>query len=90
MAETWGRLSALRPLPVIDGLLVATALVHNLALATRNVRDFAGTGVTGNRGKTPGAAGGLFDNGLNPGWFRDSVGSWSSRRWTLILCRLCC
>ena len=44
VAEAWGRLSALRPLPVIAGLLVATALVHNMALVTRNVRDGAGTG----------------------------------------------
>lgn len=29
----------------IDALIAATALVHNLTLATRNVRDFAGTGV---------------------------------------------
>jgi len=46
VAEAWGRLSALRPLPVIDGLLVATALVHKMALVTRNVRDVAGTGAT--------------------------------------------
>ena len=44
VAETWGRLSALRPLPVIDGLLAATALVHGLTLVTRNLRDVAGTG----------------------------------------------
>ena len=46
VAETWGRLSAQRPLPVIDGLLAATALVHNLILVTRNVCDVSGTGVT--------------------------------------------
>ncbi len=46
VAETWGRLSAQRPLPVIDGLLVATALVHNLVLVTRNVCDVSGMGVT--------------------------------------------
>ncbi|MEI7606888.1 MAG: type II toxin-antitoxin system VapC family toxin [Rhodospirillaceae bacterium] len=46
VAVAWGRLSALRPLPVIDRLLVATALVHNMALVTRNVRDFEGTGAT--------------------------------------------
>ncbi|MBF0561971.1 MAG: type II toxin-antitoxin system VapC family toxin [Alphaproteobacteria bacterium] len=46
VAETWGRLSAQRPLPVIDGLLVATALVHNLILVTRNVCDVSGMGVT--------------------------------------------
>jgi len=45
VAETWGRLSARRPLPVVDGLLAATALVHRLTLVTRNVRDFDGLGV---------------------------------------------
>ena len=45
IAESWGRLRARRPLPVIDGLLAATALVHRLTLVTRNVRDFEGLGV---------------------------------------------
>jgi len=45
VADRWGRLGAVRPLPVIDGLLAATALEHGLTLATRNVRDFRGTGV---------------------------------------------
>ena len=34
-----------RPLPVIDGLLAATAVVHGLTVATRNVLDFKRTGV---------------------------------------------
>lgn len=42
VAEEWGRLHARRTLPVIDGLLAATARVHSLTLVTRNVRDFAG------------------------------------------------
>ena len=29
------------PLAIMDGLIAATALEHNLTLATRNVRDFA-------------------------------------------------
>lgn len=33
------------PKPVRDGLIAATALVHGLSVVTRNVRDFAGTGV---------------------------------------------
>jgi toxin FitB len=33
------------PLPVIDGLLAATAKVHGLTLATRNAKDVARTGV---------------------------------------------
>ena len=42
VAEAWGRFSAIRPLPVIDGLIAATAFVHGLTLVTRNVRDFHG------------------------------------------------
>ena len=50
VAETWGRLAGEarregRPLPAVDGLLAATALVHGLTVATRNARDFARTGV---------------------------------------------
>lgn len=45
IAETWGNLAAVRTLPVVDGLLAATALVHGLTLVTRNARDVAGTGV---------------------------------------------
>ncbi|KAF0284618.1 type II toxin-antitoxin system VapC family toxin [Spiribacter roseus] len=43
VAERWGRLAAAakRPLPVIDSLLAATALTHDLCLVTRNVSDFA-------------------------------------------------
>jgi len=37
VADRWERLMADRPMPVIDGLLAATALVHRLTLATRNV-----------------------------------------------------
>jgi len=45
VAEEWGRLSVPDPLPVVDGLLAATAKVHGLTLATRNVADVARTGV---------------------------------------------
>jgi hypothetical protein len=45
IAETWGRLSAPDKLPVIDGLLAATAITHNLTLVTRNTRDVARTSV---------------------------------------------
>jgi len=45
VADRWGRLAAERPVSTIDGLLAATALVHGLTLATRNVRDVAATGV---------------------------------------------
>jgi predicted nucleic acid-binding protein len=45
ITEAWGRLHAVRPLPTIDGLLAATALVHELTIVTRNERDFAHLGV---------------------------------------------
>ena len=45
VAMAWGYLNAARTRPVVDGLLAATALVHDLTLVTRNVRDFAGTNV---------------------------------------------
>jgi predicted nucleic acid-binding protein len=46
IAEAWGRLDAKRSLPVVDGLLAATALVRGLTLVTRNVRDVAGADIT--------------------------------------------
>lgn len=41
-ADRWGRLcaEARRPLPAIDSLLAASALVHGLTLVTRNLADF--------------------------------------------------
>lgn len=44
-AKQWGVLSADRPRPVIDTLLAATAIAHDLTLVTRNTEDVAGTGV---------------------------------------------
>jgi predicted nucleic acid-binding protein len=44
VSDQWGRMSAIRPLPAIDGLLAATALTHGLTLVTRNDRDVAGLG----------------------------------------------
>jgi predicted nucleic acid-binding protein len=44
VAEEWGRLNVPDPLPVIDGLLAATAKVHGLRLATRNIKDVARSG----------------------------------------------
>ncbi len=45
VAVAWGRLQVPAPRPIADGLLAATALVHDLTVVTRNVRDFAGTRV---------------------------------------------
>jgi predicted nucleic acid-binding protein len=44
-AEEWGRMSAIRPVPVIDALLAATAKTNGLTLVTRNEADVAGLGV---------------------------------------------
>jgi tRNA(fMet)-specific endonuclease VapC len=46
----WGNLTAQleksgRVLPLMDSMLAATALVHRLTIVTRNVDDFADTGV---------------------------------------------
>lgn len=51
VAHRWGQISALASakgvnVPVIDGLLAATAIQHDLTLVTRNTRDVAATGVT--------------------------------------------
>jgi predicted nucleic acid-binding protein len=45
IAEEWGRMSVPDPLPVIDGLLAATAKVKGLTLVTRNVADVERAGV---------------------------------------------
>jgi predicted nucleic acid-binding protein len=45
IADAWGRLSVPDRLPGVDGLLAATAIVHDLILVTRNTRDVARTGV---------------------------------------------
>ena len=44
-ADTWGQISAIRPVPVVDGLLAATAIAHHMTLVTRNVSDVEGLGV---------------------------------------------
>jgi predicted nucleic acid-binding protein len=50
VAHRWGELAADgrrigRPLPVVDGLLLATASTHNLTFVTRNLRDCGDRGV---------------------------------------------
>jgi toxin FitB len=45
IAQAWGRLNVPDPMPVVDGLMAATALVHDWALVTRNLDDVRSTGV---------------------------------------------
>lgn len=40
IANRWGELTAPGAVPVIDALLAATAVEHDLTVITRNVRDF--------------------------------------------------
>jgi toxin FitB len=44
-AEEWGRLNVPEPLPLIDGLLAASAKVRGWTLVTRNTADIARSGV---------------------------------------------
>lgn len=47
VAVEWGRIAALRPrdsaISLADGLIAATAIVHDLIIVTRNVADFEDT-----------------------------------------------
>lgn len=45
VASAWGRQQHEQPLPVIDGLIAATARVNGLTVVTRNVKDFERAGV---------------------------------------------
>jgi predicted nucleic acid-binding protein len=45
IAQRSARLNVPEPRPVRDGLIAATALVHGMTVVTRNVADFAPTGV---------------------------------------------
>lgn len=45
VARQWSLIGTPDPLPVIDGLLAATALTHELVLVTRNVADIERSGV---------------------------------------------
>ena len=42
---TWGKLMAQRTRPMADALIAATARVFNKVVVTRNVADFADSGV---------------------------------------------
>lgn len=45
IADQWGRFGAIRPISTVDGLLAATAVVHNLTFVTRNTQHVAHTRV---------------------------------------------
>lgn len=46
VSDRWGRMCAVRPIPMVDGLMAATGATYGLTLVTRNERDIAGLGVT--------------------------------------------
>lgn len=45
IGQVWGRLRVPHAQHGLDKLIAATALIHDLTVVTRNVDDFAGTGV---------------------------------------------
>ncbi|MSO99709.1 MAG: type II toxin-antitoxin system VapC family toxin [Acetobacteraceae bacterium] len=45
VALEWGRIAAIRSRGMADGLIAATAAVHDKIVVTRNIADFADTGV---------------------------------------------
>jgi toxin FitB len=45
VASAWGREQHSQPLPVIDGLIAATAKVNGLTVVSRNAKDFERSGV---------------------------------------------
>ena len=45
VAEEWGRISVLDPVPIVDGLMAATAKVRGMTFVTRNTADVERTGV---------------------------------------------
>lgn len=45
VADEWGRMNVSDPVPVVDGLMAATAKVKGLTLVTRNTADVERSGV---------------------------------------------
>ena len=44
VADQWGRLGLLQPVPILDAYLAATALVHGLTVISRDEKGFRNTG----------------------------------------------
>lgn len=44
IAEEWGRMSVPDPVPIVDGLMAATAKVRGMIFVTRNTADVERTG----------------------------------------------
>lgn len=44
VADAWGQMYTVRNVPIVDGLLAATAKVHALTLVTRNLSHVQGLG----------------------------------------------
>jgi hypothetical protein len=44
IADVWGRMGVKRTLPLVDSILAATAVAHELTLVTRNTKDIQNTG----------------------------------------------
>jgi toxin FitB len=45
VASAWGRQQHAQPLPVVDGLIAATAQVQGLTMVTRNFKNFQRSGI---------------------------------------------
>jgi toxin FitB len=45
VADQWGRMGLLQPVPTLDAFLAATALVHDLTVVSRDEDGFRRTGV---------------------------------------------
>ena len=46
VADEWGRMSVPDPVPIVDGLMAATAKVRGMTFVTRNAADVERTGVS--------------------------------------------
>lgn len=46
IAEVWGRMNVPNPISTVDGLLAATAKVHDCILVTRNTKDIRECGAS--------------------------------------------